>query len=226
MSIFKAVATNNIEDVIQLLAAPGINVNNADNDGYTSLMMASEGGHTATVQLLLAVSGIDVNLADDEGMTALMYASMYGHTQIVKLLLAVEGIDVNHADEDGDTALILASLHGHIQNVTFLLTAPGIDVNKASNNGNMALMVAAHKNHYVIVKLLTDANEPFLVRKNKRVREWRELPARLQHLFEWKREIVKNENAMLVDLWLAKEGLIHWQSSKYEKIRAKRCRLD
>ena len=50
------------------------------------------------------------------------------------------------------------------------------------------------------------------------------MPLRLW--LEERRGVVKSRNAKLVDLWLAKKGLIDWQNSKYEKIRAERCRMD
>ena len=43
-----------------LLAADGIDTNDADIDGDTALALACQAGHTEVVRALLAVEGIDV----------------------------------------------------------------------------------------------------------------------------------------------------------------------
>ena len=66
-----------------MLAAPGLDVNAEDEDsGSTALCIASQGGHTAIVQLLLGTPGLEVNAADDDGDTALSLACGQGHTAI------------------------------------------------------------------------------------------------------------------------------------------------
>ena len=47
--------------VTALLAAPGIDINKADNDGTTAVMQAAYEGHTEVVRALLAAPGIDLN---------------------------------------------------------------------------------------------------------------------------------------------------------------------
>ena len=46
-----------------LLDAPDIEVNAADEDGWTALNRAAQRGHAAIVSALLAMPGIDVNAA-------------------------------------------------------------------------------------------------------------------------------------------------------------------
>jgi hypothetical protein len=63
-----AAAHGDTENVVALLAAPGLDVNAADGvDSYTALMLAADGGHTETVTALLAAPGLDVNAAADDG---------------------------------------------------------------------------------------------------------------------------------------------------------------
>ena len=158
-SMFDAIQTGNLSRVQQLLAAPEFDVNQADDDGDTAVILASKEGHTAIVQLLLAVEGIDVNQADKDGWTALMQASKFGHTAIVQLLLANPGMDVNKANNDGDTALMLASDKGRTAIVELLLAVEGIDVNHADDNGITALLLAvvSNRGYTAIVKLLVAA---------------------------------------------------------------------
>jgi len=89
-----------------LLAAPGVDVNQAKTNGQTPLYGASYGGHTEVVKALLAAPGIDANQVDGRyGQTPLCGASNRGHTEVVKALLAVPGIDVTRASKNGRTPL-------------------------------------------------------------------------------------------------------------------------
>ena len=70
----------------QLLAAPGIEVNAANKDGWTPLSWAADQGHEAVVGQLLAAPGIEVNAADKDGETPLLVAQRRGYRGIAKLL--------------------------------------------------------------------------------------------------------------------------------------------
>ena len=48
-------------------------MNAKDNDGYTALMMAADGGHTENVDALID-AGTDVNAKDNYGKMAVDYA--------------------------------------------------------------------------------------------------------------------------------------------------------
>ena len=63
-------------------------VNAADGDGSTALMLAADGGHTETVTALLAAPGLEVNAANGRGYTALALAEGQGHAAIASLLRA------------------------------------------------------------------------------------------------------------------------------------------
>ena len=65
-----------------LLAAPGLDVNAADNGGATALQVACQEGHATIVQLLLAAPGLYVNAADNGGATALYVACWKGRAAI------------------------------------------------------------------------------------------------------------------------------------------------
>ena len=115
------------ECVKLLLAAPGIDVNKADNEcGMTSLHNAAAEGHSECVKLLLAAPGIDVNYADEDGWTPLWSAAYKGQTECVKLLLAAPGIDVNKATNSGRTPLKGAAVEGHTECARLIRAAGGI----------------------------------------------------------------------------------------------------
>ena len=154
---FAACRQGDVETVKLLLAAEGIDVNQADNDGWTPLYWASGNGHVEVVKLLLAAPGIDVNKGANSGRTPLFTASWDGRAEVVKLLLATLGIDVNQADNEGCTPLYNASWDGHVEVVELLLAAPGIDVNQANNNGFTPLFWASGNGKTEAVKLLLAA---------------------------------------------------------------------
>ena len=57
----------------------------ADNNGATALIFASQEGHVDVVRLLLGAEGVEVNQADNNGFTALSVASQQ-NLDIVRLL--------------------------------------------------------------------------------------------------------------------------------------------
>ena len=66
----------------------GLNVNTADEDGYTLLASASANGHVEVVRLLLE-KGANVNAVDRERWTPLSWALRNSYGEVVKLLLEV-----------------------------------------------------------------------------------------------------------------------------------------
>jgi ankyrin repeat protein len=62
------------------------NVEAADQDGKTELMIAAEKGHTDTVNALAGTHNANVEAVDKSGKTALMHATDRGHTNTVNAL--------------------------------------------------------------------------------------------------------------------------------------------
>ena len=92
-----------------------VEVDAADERGYTALVLAAQGGHVEAIEALVA-QGAEVNVADKAGNTALMTAVFFslrgGHVKAIEALVA-KGAEVNAADENGDTALSLTRDNGH-----------------------------------------------------------------------------------------------------------------
>jgi ankyrin repeat protein len=144
LELIHALMTIQLDTVQELLQLPGIDVNKADQNGYTALIWASSRGHLQIVKELLKQPGIDVNKADKNEFTALILASRDGRLEIVELLLEQPGIDVNKADKHGNNALIVALSNGHLEIIQSLLKKPGINVNQSGMKGKTALMWAAN----------------------------------------------------------------------------------
>mmetsp|Transcript_7974 Transcript_7974/g.19369 ORF Transcript_7974/g.19369 Transcript_7974/m.19369 type:complete len:96 (-) Transcript_7974:285-572(-) len=78
------------------LLASGLDVNYANAQGSTALLVASRLCHAECMYFLLE-AGANVNHNDDTGTEALMRVISYGHAECASLLLEA-GADVNHAD--------------------------------------------------------------------------------------------------------------------------------
>ena len=151
-------ATNGHADCVRLLlAAPGSDVNRANENGETPLNMAAARGHEECVNLLLAAPGSDVNKANENGETPLIIASKQGHTECVRTLLTAPGIDVNKANMSGNTPLALAATNGHTECVRTLLAAPGIEVNSEDKDSQTPLHWAENNNHTECADLIRAA---------------------------------------------------------------------
>ena len=122
----------------------GANVNTKDNDGRTSLILASRHGHTEIVTMLLE-KGADVNAKNNDGYTALIMASEREHMEIVIDLLA-NGADVNAKDDNDYTALDWAVEFGHTSVVELLEKAIKTEQETRSNKQNaMGLVRDRHE---------------------------------------------------------------------------------
>jgi ankyrin repeat protein len=122
---------------VTLLLKVGGDVNAADEDGMTPLLLASERGHASVVNTLLD-SEANVEARDVRGRTALHLASIGGHVDVVRLLLESEEVDVDAEDDKGQTPLLYADEHGrHV--VTKLLAKAGADIEKTDEYGKTIL---------------------------------------------------------------------------------------
>ena len=146
--------------IIKTLLDRGANVNLANNEGVTPLMMASK--HDRDVSLInddytienLIAAGADVNHQSTSGQTALMVACEGRLLSITEILLE-SGANVNLPDGEGMTPLIKACEEGQEAIVDRLLDA-GADVNHQSTSGQTALIAACEQGSLAIVKSLME----------------------------------------------------------------------
>ena len=142
----------------QLLKQPSVDVNLADNAGWTALHVATYNGNIEAARLLLADPRVDVNSQDAQHLAVLTYAAREcseNHLSILRLLLEHPSIDVNLACNEGVNALYLAVSKGNIEAVKVLLADQRVDVNCRDKNQNTPLTIAAQKPDNIdIFKLL------------------------------------------------------------------------
>jgi hypothetical protein len=142
-------------------------INAKNSRGWTALMFASAGGHSAIVELLLE-NGADIEAKGLYEWTALIYASRNGQKEIVELLLkkrdGVEPADINAKTSDGQTALMVASYHGYKEIVEILLNRAGkpdegepANIDAKDSFGLTALMYALLHGYKEIIKILENA---------------------------------------------------------------------
>ncbi|KAK8066884.1 hypothetical protein PG997_013631 [Apiospora hydei] len=135
-----------------LLRYDGVDVNARNVDGASSLCLASERGHKATVDLLIEKRA-DLEIKK-KGGTALLLAVKGGYEDIAEVLIK-NGADVKIGDSDGFTPLWHASYQGRGRLVG-LLVGRGADINAKNMMGRTPLMMAELRGHTDVVKFLTE----------------------------------------------------------------------
>ena len=155
IDIEEACIIGNLHEVQQYLASGG-DVNQADDEQVTPLILACWYNHLEIVNLLLNQAGIDVNKTQQTGWTPLYIACMRSDVNVVKALLNKDGINVNQATTMyGYTPLMVACEKGHLEVVNLLLNHDGIDVNKINTrHGQTALHIACNRGRVAIVEAL------------------------------------------------------------------------
>jgi ankyrin repeat protein len=118
------------------------------------LLLATNRGYSAIVELLLAAVNVDPNVTDQYSTTPLYEACNKGHVSIVKQLLARGDVDINARVRAG-TPLIVACRSRHIEIINLLLAKDGIDVNLYGNtSGNTPLIMAIQTGLVEVVESL------------------------------------------------------------------------
>lgn len=131
-----------------------INLNQADSEGNTPLMLAVRNRSLYHVKLLIE-QGANVNLANRFGKTALQQSIELGEEELFNLLLAAKA-EINTKDTDQRSPLLTA-LANNKADLAAKLIALGADVNIRSKGEWTALHYAAQLGNKDLVKLLLDA---------------------------------------------------------------------
>ncbi len=107
--------------VMQELIKHKIDVNEAQTQGLTALMIASQNGYTEGVKFLLEHHA-DSTRVDSEDWTALHKAASHGHLNIVQMLVSANA-NLEAINDQGLTPLDYAECNKHLDVVDFLLRA-------------------------------------------------------------------------------------------------------
>ncbi|XP_028037940.1 kinase D-interacting substrate of 220 kDa B isoform X4 [Bombyx mandarina] len=154
-TLSQLVNSENVSELQQYLANnKNVNIDDKDENGTTSLMVAAENGRTDAVSLLLE-AGADAGAADADGWTPLAFAARGGYLPIVRELLDAKS-RVDPRDCGGWTPLMWASYKGN-EDVVALLLESGADVHAHGNYNINSLVWAAGRRHSGVVTRLLAA---------------------------------------------------------------------
>jgi ankyrin repeat protein len=109
VDIFTPARAGQLETVKELLFR-GVSINEKNEKGHSTLMLAAYNGHFDLVQFLIA-QGADVNSVDLDGNSILMGVAFKGHTSIFELLIEA-GANLDYTNPKNQTALDLAVMFG------------------------------------------------------------------------------------------------------------------
>jgi hypothetical protein len=141
-------------DLVRALLKEHALTDQADEQGYTALMVACQEGRLDYMCTLLE-AGAPVAQALPDGFTALSLACVQGHLDCVRALLEA-GAPVAQATQHGISALMGACTEGHLDCVRALLEASA-PVAQAAQDGSAALKIACREGHLDCVRVLLEA---------------------------------------------------------------------
>ena len=96
------------KELLSLMIERGVNVNHADNEGQTLMMLDTD---KDTIKELLC-AGADIDMADNDGNTALYYVLKDGNVEAARYLIK-KGADYNHLNNRGETPVQIAVENGY-----------------------------------------------------------------------------------------------------------------
>lgn len=107
VSALESAAARSNSEMVRFLLSKGADVNMADRQGRTPLIVASEQNQLHNIKLLLS-NGASINWQDNRGFTALRCAAEYNRIEAARLLID-SGADLNLKDKEGQTPLAAAT---------------------------------------------------------------------------------------------------------------------
>ena len=123
---------------IEEIVRTNTSVDEPDENGITTLMMASRGGNIGgliDIVKELLEKNANVNTKDNNGRTPLVFAAAGDNIEVVETLLD-HGADVHTSDNDGVTPLMMTD----DEEVARKLIGMGVDVNATDNQERTALL--------------------------------------------------------------------------------------
>lgn len=155
-TLFDAAKSGDVSALKSQLATNKIEINSADEKGYTALIYAAYHGQEEAVNFLLK-KGADPCVKDKRGNTATLGAIFKGHLKIAKLLLHTK-CGVNDANEVGQTPLMFASLFGRTEIAKELIKS-GADTKKKDSQGNTASSLAEGQGNDEMLNILNEKSK-------------------------------------------------------------------
>jgi len=112
-----------VEVLLQKKIPVDVNWNNARENNWTSLHIASRKGHVSVITVLLKHPKINVNILDNSDSTAFLNACACGKTDVVKLLLEDKRVNVNLPNRAKHPPIWFAVAFGYLMIVKWVLAS-------------------------------------------------------------------------------------------------------
>lgn len=146
------------QDTFSDMVALGFDIDQADSDGFTPLMIAASLGKVQFARFLI-YNGANVDARSKTGLTPLHRAAQDGHNDVIIELLD-GGANINMPDMDGFTPLMVAVAAKQRFCVEFLVKR-GANLNYRNAKGDSALKIADNKRFYDISSFLREAGAAY-----------------------------------------------------------------
>jgi len=157
-------------DLVKSAVGKGADINAADKEGCTPLILAVKSNDGQIANFLLE-KGADADSRDNYGFTPLLWSLYCGFTDLAKALIE-KGAGVNVADNNGKTPLMLSCENAHIE-VSKILIGKNADVCAFDSSGYRASDYARFA-----LKSAKKSSSPALYEQNKALlTELREMEA-------------------------------------------------
>lgn len=155
MPLLQRAAVSRGAEVLHYLLDRGFEIDEADRNGRTPLMMAVDFGNMEAARALI-LRGANINVANSEGMVPIQIAVKKGSADLVDLFIAKKA-NLNVVEErTGKSLLHEAALRGNSSIVNKLLAA-GVPKNLKDKNGYTALSYALKYGNKTAVEILKQA---------------------------------------------------------------------
>ena len=155
---FKAVCSGDTVSTKHLLSTGCIDVNCADDSGFTALHHAASLDNTTMIRLLHAhQANINARMEDESGAAPIHVATMYGSLDAIVTLYHL-GCDISAFDDDDLTPLHYAVESKDVNTVSLLLKL-NANVTACGSSG-APLHIAAKKDNLVIIQILVQNGHP------------------------------------------------------------------
>lgn len=139
--LIKAVTTNEVEEVKQILEDKQYNVNEVNKQNESALLIATHNDFVEIAKMLID-SGADVNQQDNIQDSSYLYAGAQGKTDILAYMLENSEPNQKVYNRFGGNTIIPAAEKGHLDTVKLLLEDGKVDINHQNNFGYTALIEA------------------------------------------------------------------------------------
>lgn len=206
----------NIE-MMRLFISRGANINRANCNGETAIILAAWRGQLAAVKWLVD-RGARIN-APPRQWSPLHYAVFAGHRPVVDYLME-QGADINALSTNGSSGLMMAIYEGH-EELARMLIEKGAERSFRNDWGDGALEWAMRYNQLGIARMITNPEE-FNIAMSQPKESWGEpqrslrMSQELEELMEMREKLVeRGESTAAID-----------KRINVERVRVMRAEID